>query len=290
MNLVLSLFPGIGLLDMAFEEEGFCVVRGPDVLWGGDIKKFHPPAGKFDGVIGGPPCKAHSRLKHLIIANGYKLAEDLIPEFVRVVSEAATCWFLMENVPEAPLPVVDGYQVHAILINNRWCGGVQNRVRRFSFGTRDGRRLAARHFWGREPEEFSPAVCASGAGRKVPVAIGGSGKVKKTRAIYAADDHSAKGLSESIRLQGLPADFLADAPFTVEGKHTVVGNGVPLPLGRAIAVAVREALEDTDTGRRLPGRNLGGQTEGSTGGAAGGLKPSASGTEDGSRPTKHVED
>lgn len=33
--LVLSLFPGIGLLDMAFEEEGFTVVRGPDLLWGG---------------------------------------------------------------------------------------------------------------------------------------------------------------------------------------------------------------------------------------------------------------
>lgn len=31
--LVLSLFPGIGLLDMAFELEGFCIVRGPDVLW-----------------------------------------------------------------------------------------------------------------------------------------------------------------------------------------------------------------------------------------------------------------
>lgn len=30
--LVLSLFPGIGLLDMAFEEEGFCVVRGHDRL------------------------------------------------------------------------------------------------------------------------------------------------------------------------------------------------------------------------------------------------------------------
>ena len=35
MTLVLSLFPGIGLLDMAFEAEGFCVVRGPDLLWGG---------------------------------------------------------------------------------------------------------------------------------------------------------------------------------------------------------------------------------------------------------------
>ena len=29
MSLVLSLFPGIGLLDRAFEEHGFCVVRGP---------------------------------------------------------------------------------------------------------------------------------------------------------------------------------------------------------------------------------------------------------------------
>ena len=53
-DLVLSLFPGIGLLDMAFEEEGFCVVRGPDLLWGGDIRRFHPPAGRFEGVIGGP--------------------------------------------------------------------------------------------------------------------------------------------------------------------------------------------------------------------------------------------
>lgn len=31
-QLVLSLFPGIGLLDMAFEAEGYCVVRGPDKI------------------------------------------------------------------------------------------------------------------------------------------------------------------------------------------------------------------------------------------------------------------
>jgi hypothetical protein len=41
--LVLSLFPGIGLLDTAFEENGFCVVRGPDLLWGGDVRLFTPP-------------------------------------------------------------------------------------------------------------------------------------------------------------------------------------------------------------------------------------------------------
>jgi DNA-binding XRE family transcriptional regulator len=52
--LILSLFPGIGLLDKAFEEEGYCVVRGPDPLWGGDVRNFHPPAGRFDGIIGGP--------------------------------------------------------------------------------------------------------------------------------------------------------------------------------------------------------------------------------------------
>jgi hypothetical protein len=51
--LVLSLFPGIGLLDMAFEEEGFCVVRGPDPLWGGDVRLFHAPAGRSTGSSAG---------------------------------------------------------------------------------------------------------------------------------------------------------------------------------------------------------------------------------------------
>ena len=71
MSLVLSLFPGIGLLDHAFELEGFCVVRGPDVLWGGDIREFHPLCGRFDGVIGGPPCQCFSSLARLVEANGY---------------------------------------------------------------------------------------------------------------------------------------------------------------------------------------------------------------------------
>src|SRR5207244_8841730 len=86
--LVLSLFPGIGLLDMAFEQEGFCVVRGPDVLWGGDIRRFHPPAAKFDGIIGGPPCQMFSSLIRLVIANGHKPRfGNLIPEFERCVLE-----------------------------------------------------------------------------------------------------------------------------------------------------------------------------------------------------------
>jgi hypothetical protein len=49
-DLVLSLFPGIDLLGRGFEAENFCVVRGPDILWGGDIRSFHVPAGRFDIV------------------------------------------------------------------------------------------------------------------------------------------------------------------------------------------------------------------------------------------------
>src|SRR5690349_2840091 len=139
IGLVLSLFPGIGLLDMAFEEEGFCVVRGPDLLWGGDIHRFHPPSGKFDGVIGGPPCQAFSRLNLLVRANGLKTAANLIPEFERVVNEAKSLWFLMENVSGAPLPEVANYGVQERLVNARWVGGIQDRVRRFSFGWRDSR-------------------------------------------------------------------------------------------------------------------------------------------------------
>lgn len=137
-EVVLSLFPGIGLLDRAFEEEGYVVVRGPDVLWGGDIRRFHPPAGVFWGVIGGPPCQAFSKLANLVRAQGHTPRfGNLIPEFERCVLEAAPTWFLMENVPDAPVPIVPGYSVHTQNLNNRWLGAEQHRLRTFSFGYRD---------------------------------------------------------------------------------------------------------------------------------------------------------
>lgn len=47
-------------------------------------------------------------------------------------------------------------------------------------------------------------------------------------------------------LQGLSDEWIAtmeeNAPFTVHGLKKVVGNGVPLPMGRAIAKAVRRAM------------------------------------------------
>lgn len=249
-DLVLSLFPGIGLLDMAFEEQGFCVVRGPDLLWGGDIKRFHPPVGRFDGVIGGPPCQAFSRMRFIVEAKGQQPAPNLIPEFERVVAEAQPRWFLMENVPDAPEPRVAGYGVASIHLNNRWCGGEQNRLRRFSFGTRD----MTVNLWrfieieALEPVEWSRTVVATsnkeGALAKSQGELSGTITPRLQRQAGTLPGQTPRRTIERCaELQGLPADFLKDAPFTAEGKYRVIGNGVPLPMGRAIARAVKAALE-----------------------------------------------
>lgn len=226
--LVLSLFPGIGLLDMAFEAEGFCVVRGPDLLWGGDVRTFHPPAGRFNGVIGGPPCQRFSQVNQAARLGLQDLAENLIPEFERVVYEAAPAWFVMENVRQAPKPHVTGYVVRDSVINNRWTGAEQNRVRRISFGTRHGAKLEY---------DFEPFLNPVTHG--CFTANGTQWDADKGR---SSGDRSIASFRKGLKLQGLPDDFLEHAPFTVEGKVRVIGNGVPLPMGRVIARAVKAAI------------------------------------------------
>jgi DNA (cytosine-5)-methyltransferase 1 len=232
-RLVLSLFPGIGLLDMAFEEEGFCVVRGPDLLWGGDVRRFHPPAGRFDGVIGGPPCQVHSGMSDLNPLAGRKHG-DMIPEYERIVGEAAPAWFVMENVQAAPVTKVEGYRVDAVLLCNRSLGEAQQRKRRFSFGSLDGSRI-------------SHHVAAQLMGvaenpRRELVVLAGHGPAagQRVRGI------EGRTWQEGARLQGLSDEWIttheANTPFTVHGFKKVVGNGVPLPMGRAIAKAVKAAM------------------------------------------------
>ena len=245
--LVLSLFPGIGLLDLAFEGAGFCVVRGPDLLWGGDVRKFSAPARRFDGVIGGPPCKRWSPLANVVRAvhGEESVAPDLIPEYERIVGEAQPDWFLMENVERAPMPSVPGYIVRDELVNNRWCGGEQNRLRRFCFGTRDGRPLSIATE-ALEPATFKPAVTTNSGGRRKVVAFDGQGRVRGKQGL--ADDYRLKwrSLDEMAADQGLPAEFVGalseHGAFTTRAIRVGVGNGVPLPMGRAVAAAVKRAV------------------------------------------------
>jgi DNA (cytosine-5)-methyltransferase 1 len=235
--LVLSVFPGIGLLDRAFEEEGFCLVRGPDVLWGGDVRRFHPPEAVFEGVIGGPPCQVYSAMGQL---NGHSGARhgDLIPEFCRVVGEARPYWWLMENVPGATVPEVAPYLVRHLIVDNRWVGGEQRRRRRFSFGTVDGRAL------GLEVVALEPL-------RAVPTVVAGHGAAPSQR-----DRDFDYSIEDMCEWQGLPREFARELPFTKHSTRRVIGNGVPLPLGRAIARAVKRAIcNGSVRPRPLAGRN-----------------------------------
>ncbi|RYG87629.1 MAG: hypothetical protein EON59_06875 [Alphaproteobacteria bacterium] len=227
-SLVLSLFPGIGLLDLAFEEAGFCVVRGPDLLWGGDVCAFHPPAGCFDGIIGGPPCQSWSGLGNVNRARWGDdcMLPDRIPEFARCVNEAQPAWYLMENVPAAPAPETPGYEVVQRLCNNRWCGGEQNRERRFTFGCRMPHSGFAIQTEALEPAAYRPAV----------VSTGQSGKGGPRASI-----------EDMARDQGIDPARFEHSPFTVTELRRAIANGVPLPMGRAVAAAVVAATRHRES-------------------------------------------
>lgn len=210
-NLLLSLFPGVDLLGRGFEAEGYCVVRGPELLLGSRIESFTPAANAFEGVIGGSPCQDFSRARR---APATGEGVRLIGEFRRVVTVAAPAWWLLENVPGVPDVVIDGYHVQRFNLNAKECGVPQNRLRRFQFGSRDRSQLHIQRL-----DLYSPhveACCMATEGTKA----------------------SRRSFSDFCALQGLPADF--DLPgWSIKAKYKAVGNGVPVPMARVVAIAVR---------------------------------------------------
>ena len=209
MQLVLSLFPGAGLLDRGFEQAGFCVVRGPDMLLGQRIEEFHATAGHFAGVIGGPPCQDFSRARRRP-PTGYGL--QMLTEFARCVTEAQPDWWLMENVPCVPSLVIHGYSVQRFNLDARECGLNQRRNRSFQFGSRDGVPLC--------PNRSTQSHC------------------RKPAATVMAKDARAK-FSRLCVLQGLPGQY--DLPgLSRTAKIRAVGNGVPVPMAKVVAEAIRD--------------------------------------------------
>lgn len=213
MDLVLSIFPGIDLLGRGFELEGFSIVRGPDLLWGADVRGFHVPAGRFDGIIGGSPCQDFSRARRSAPSGE---GVELLEEYCRIVVEGQPRWFLLENVPQVPDVRVDGYSIQRFDLDARECGMRQRRRRHFQFGSRDGRVIVIRRrFTGRAQ---SQPTC---------LATEGSRPDRRT-------------WGDFCELQGLPRDFELPG-WPREFKYRAVGNGVPIPMARAIALAIRDA-------------------------------------------------
>jgi DNA (cytosine-5)-methyltransferase 1 len=208
-QLVLSLFPGIGMLDRGFERAGFCVVRGPDTLWGGDVREFHAPACHFSGVIGGPPCQDFSAARRAP-RTGHGIA--MLKEFARVIIEAQPSWWLMENVPRVPTLDVHGYQVQRFDFNATAAAASQNRPRHFQFGSREGMMITPPRLTSRAR---SQPTCTATEARRA----------------------GRRAFPDFCELQGLPRDF--DLPgFTIEEKYRAVGNGVHVAVSTAIAVAI----------------------------------------------------
>jgi len=243
-QLVLSLFPGIDLLGRAFEAEGFCVVRGPDLITGGDIRDFAGVAGRFDGVIGGPPCQGFSSAnryrndpEHASVKNSLAM----LKEFLRVIHRCQPVWWALENVPSVPDVEIDGYQVQRVPISDRECGGVQVRMRHFQFGHRDG--------WIIRPKRDSGSVNRRRQNGPVPTAVTTKPTSKWTR------------FADQCRRQGLDPATVKLPGLSKEARFRAVGNGVPLTIGRAVAAAVavagpRDHAADCPCGcgRQLTGR------------------------------------
>lgn len=211
MSLVLSLFPGIDMLGMGFEAEGFCIVRGPDLVWGGDIRSFTPPAGVFDGIIGGSPCQDFSK-KRFAPPTGYGL--KMLEQYARCVLAARPNWFVLENVPGVPDIEIEGYTVQRLDLKASEFGLNQSRLRHIQFGSVAGQSLVIP----REENGTDLEPCC--------MATEGEKADRRTWADFC-------------QLQGLPPNFKLPG-MTISARYRAVGNGVPVPMAAAVARAIKE--------------------------------------------------
>ena len=251
-QLVLSVCPGLDILGMGFEDAGYCVVRGGEPMFGQrGIEGFHPPAGKFDGVIGGPPCQMWATPGNL---HPDVVRINLIPEFERVVLEAQPAWFLMENVTRAPIPLVDGYEIVDRKIYAWELGNPQRRYRRFTFGGKPPVAFLWPH--GQKPPRGAVTLISKHNGAQMPgqreVAQTLTGTLSTQR--LRAGEKAARGdngkttytLAQYTEGFGLPEEW--DAPALLKAyKFKVLGNAVPLQVARALAEAVIYATQRVET-------------------------------------------
>ncbi len=236
-NTVISLFPGIGLLDKGFENAGYCVLRGPDLLWGGDIRQFTPPPGIAIGVIGGPPCRWFSQASRMNnnpdnAKSNMKKGLEMLSHFQRCVIAADPDWWLMENVARVPNLKIEGYSYQRIDLRASEFGIKQRRLRHFQFGHRDGLVLTVQ----RQP------------------------KIKATESCLMASKRDGRNWQQYCELQGLPPGFLLPG-FSRSGKYAAVGNGVPVPMATAVAIGIKNARADVRTCTCSCGRELTGKDE-----------------------------
>lgn len=232
MELIVSLFPGAGLMDYGFSLAGYSVLRGPDTLLGGDIRTLTLPARSVTGIIGGPPCQDYSRARRHP-PTGY--GDRMVKEFGRLVQEGQPSWWLMECVPGVPTLSLPGYVTQRFNIYASDFGLPHRRNRSFQFGSK---------------------------GTKITVPRGTQSHLVKPTPLAS---QAVGSFRQRCRDMGLPDTY--DLPgLTRAAKFRAVGNGVAVPVAYAIACAIRDRSH-TPGGTQCPcecGRLLTGQQQAAT--------------------------
>lgn len=230
---VLSICTGMGLLDRAFMDAGFEVVPGCEIdhekramyreLCGGEplvrdltqlvtelrglgIGAADHVGSTFDGIIGGPSCQSHSKLK--------AIRDPKFPDLTPLVNDIlATCewgWFLFENVVPIDIPGA----VHTRCNAMHYYQPHQSRVRWFT---------------------HSPNI--------TPPRPVYSGSVDDLMA-YSVVAGRIYGPKRGARLQGYPQ--AAELPFPCVQLQHGLADAVPYPLAMAWAEAIKSSIKQQE--------------------------------------------
>jgi hypothetical protein len=217
VSRVLSICTGMGLLDRAFLDAGFPIVPGCEIdaqkramyhkLCGGshlvhDLKDLrHQVDGvRFAGIIGGPSCQAHSKLKSMRTPK----FPDLTPLVLDLLATVNPDWYCFENVVPIDIPgawhtkcnAMHFYQPH------------QSRVRWFTHSI-----------------NIDPPIPAY------------SGSVDDLMA-YSVVAGRIYGPKRGARLQGYPA--ASELPFPCVQLQHGLADAVPYPLALAWANQIKK--------------------------------------------------
>ena len=225
MRPVLHLYPGGGLLDKPFEEAGYCIVRGPDLLHGRWMEGWQmPEPGSFVGILGGPPCQPFS------IATGSNASThpDQIAVFWKIVDALQPEWAVMEEVVSeetrnhAGIPA----DVQLTILRDWDCGGLTERTRGFWHRGRtipNAPRRDGAPEWSVLARSWDKVVSD---GPKARVCM-----------------HSNLTARRACELQGFPEfmDDIAGERRVVPDKLIVhmMGNGVPRAMGEWVCRAMQ---------------------------------------------------
>lgn len=234
---VLSICTGMGLLDRAFMDAGFEVVPGCEIdpqkramyreLCGGeplvhDLADL--PAAllrmgggyctpHFDGLIGGPSCQSHSKLKAIRDPKFPDLT-DLVNNLLCAVNPE---WFVFENV--VPIDIDIGIVSHEPIAIATRCN--------------------AMHYY--QPHQSRSRWFTHSPNIKPPKPKY-SGNVDDLMA-YSIVAGRIYGPKRGARLQGYPA--AADLPFPCVQLQHGLADAVPYPLALAWAEAIKASVLET---------------------------------------------